>query len=100
MGVGLARKDSDLDHYGLRSSVRYFGASATTFAINAASATLSSLGAGDVRAATGSPTSMKNSSCPAGVHMQSIRTVLPELFLNTCGAFAVFRRGIRTPFSG
>lgn len=44
------------------NSVRYFGASATAFAMNSACAASSSLGAGVVRVATGAPTSRKNSS--------------------------------------
>jgi hypothetical protein len=39
-----------------------------------------SLGGGAVRLSAGSPTAMKNSSCPAGV--QSRRTGCSDLFLN------------------
>ena len=44
------------------SSVRYLGASALTFSINAACCCSSSFGGGVVRVATGTPTSMKNFS--------------------------------------
>ena len=55
------------------NSVRYFPASARAFALNSVCATSSSLGGGVARVATATPTSLKNSSCPAGEQMQSIR---------------------------
>jgi hypothetical protein len=60
------------------SSVRYLGASAFTFSMNAASSFSESLGGGVIRVATGTPTSKKNFSCPAGEQMQSMRTASPE----------------------
>src|SRR5580704_11489805 len=72
---------------GLSSSVRYRGASATALLMEAFSSSLVSLGAGAVRLATGTPTSIKNSSCPAGEHRQRRRAALPDLFLKECGAF-------------
>jgi hypothetical protein len=70
------------------SSVRYLGASSWAFFMNAACASLSSLGGGVVRVATGTPTCAKNSSCPAGAHRHSKRTVCFEAFVKECGAFA------------
>src|SRR5260370_35835814 len=70
------------------SSVRYFGASAWTFALNTACAASSSLGGSVVRVGTGTPTCRKNSSWPAGEQMHSIRTARVEEFRNWCGAFA------------
>ena len=66
----------------LSSSVRYFGASSITFLRNAGSCAASTLGAGVVRVATGVPTSLKNSSCPAGEQMQSILTGFDEALWN------------------
>ena len=64
----------DTGYASLSNSVRYLGASAFTFSMNAACSFLSSSGGGVVRVATGTPTSMKNFSCPAGEQIQSIRT--------------------------
>lgn len=58
----------------LSNSVRYLGASALAFSMNAISSFSSSLGGGVVRVATGTPTSTKNLSCPAGQQIQSMRT--------------------------
>lgn len=63
----------------LNNSVRYLGASALTFSINAPWSFSSSFGGGVVRVATGTPTSRKNFSCPAGEQIQSIRTGLVEV---------------------
>ena len=57
-----------------RSSVRYFGAMAFAFTKNSAICFSSSSGGGVVRVATGTPTSRKNLSLPAGEQMQIIRT--------------------------
>jgi hypothetical protein len=70
------------------NSVRYFGANATTFLINSACCSSSSFGGGVVRVATGTPTSMKNLSFPAGEQIQSKRTGLDEALWNWWGAFA------------
>src|ERR1700693_2548966 len=64
------------------SSVRYLGASAFTFSMNAASSFSPSFGGGVVRVTTGTPTSMKNLSCPAGEQMQSTRTGPVEVLWN------------------
>ena len=69
-------------------SVRYFGSSAAISLLFSAICSGVDFGGGDVRPSTGNPTARKNSSCPAGVHMQSIRAVLPDTFLNACGALA------------
>ena len=66
----------------LSSSVLYFGASSITFLKNAGSCAASSLGGGVVRAATGVPISLKNSSWPAGEQMQSILTGFDEALWN------------------
>ena len=66
----------------LSSSVRYFGASSITFLKNAASCAASTLGGGVVRVATAVPTSLKNSSWPAGEQMQSILTGFDEALWN------------------
>ena len=66
----------------LSSSVRYFGASSTTFLMNAACCAASTLGGGVVRVATGVPISLKNSSWPAGEQMQSILTGFDEALWN------------------
>ena len=63
----------------VRSSVRYLGASAFTFSMNAAWSFSPSFGGGVVRVATGTPTSVKNFSCPAGEQIQSRRTGLVEV---------------------
>jgi type IV secretory pathway TrbL component len=63
----------------LSSSVRYLGASALSFSMNAACSFSLSFGGGVVRVATGTPTSMKNSSCPAGEQIQSMRTAPLEV---------------------
>jgi len=74
-------------HYvSLSSSVRYLGASAFTFSMNAAWSLSFSFGGGVVRVATGTPTSMKNFSCPDGEHMHSNRTGLEETLWNWCAA--------------
>ena len=54
--------------------MRYLGASAFTFSMNAAFSFSLGFGGGVVRVATGTPTSMKNFSCPAGEQIQSMRT--------------------------
>jgi hypothetical protein len=66
--------------YGLSSSVRYFGASASAFAMKAAWAAASSLGGGVVRLMTGTPTAEKNSSSPAGDPMHNSRAGSAVLF--------------------
>ena len=66
----------------LSSMVRYFGASFITSLMNAASCAASTLGGGVVRIATGIPTSLKNSSWPAGEQMQSILTGFDEALWN------------------
>src|SRR5512133_318922 len=70
------------------SSVRYFAASAIALAINAAVAASSSAGGVSVRCATGTPTSLKNSSWPAGEQRQSNRAGRSDTFRKTCGALA------------
>ena len=70
------------------SSVRYFGASAIALAMNAAVAASSSAGGASVRCATGTPTSLKNSSWPAGEQRHSSRAGRSETFRKTCGALA------------
>ncbi len=62
----------------LSSSVRYLGATAFTLSMNAACYFSESLGGGVVRVETGTPTSKKNFSCPAGEQIQSMRTASPE----------------------
>src|SRR5882724_4528126 len=69
-------------------SVRYFGSSASMSLPLSACSSLVGLGCGDVRLSTGMPTAMKNSSCPAGVHMHSMWAVVPDTFLKACGALA------------
>src|ERR1700722_4554580 len=86
--VWKMRRDSSGRVQGFSNSVWYFGASALALFIRSSIPALSSFGSGDVWLSNGSPTSTKNSSCPAGVHMHSICTVLPEVFLKTCGALA------------
>jgi hypothetical protein len=44
--------------------------------------------AGAIRVSRGSPTDMKNASCPAGVHMQSSRAGLADASLKKWGALA------------
>src|SRR6266478_9932488 len=68
------------------SSVRYLAESALARWMRSARSSLLSCGGGAVRLSTGSPTAMKNSSCPAGVHMQSRRAGLSDMFLNEWGA--------------
>src|SRR5471030_2743871 len=70
------------------SSVRYFGASAIALAMNAPVAASSSAGGASVRCATGTPTSLKNSSWPAGEQRQSSRAGRSKTFRKTCGALA------------
>jgi len=70
-----------------RSSVRYFAARPSAFAMNSACATSSSVGGGVVRVATGMPSSIKYSSRPAGEHVQSNLAGTAEEFRNWCGAF-------------
>src|ERR1700736_427050 len=70
------------------SSVRYFAASALARWTRSACSAGLSLGGGAVRLSTGSPIAMKNSSWPAGVHMQSRRAGLSDFFFKECGAFA------------
>jgi hypothetical protein len=69
-------------------SVRYFGSRAAISLPFSAISSALGFGGGDVRPSTGNPTARKNSSCPAGVHIQSIRAVLSDTFLNACGALA------------
>ena len=59
--------------YGFKSSVRNFGAKASAFFMNSTFFSGDISGAGVVRLWTGSPIARKNSSAPAGEHMQSIR---------------------------
>src|ERR1039457_475204 len=73
---------------GRRSCVRYCGASAADFAMNAALAASSRSGGGSVRVATGAPTAMKKFSCPAGEQMHSSRAGRLEALVNACGALA------------
>ena len=96
---GTGHKDES-GVYGLRSSVRYWGASASDFARNAACAASSSSGAGVVLVATGTPTAWKNSSCPAGEQVQSSRTSLSVALVNECGAFAGDVCGLSGPHNG
>src|SRR5208282_920403 len=70
------------------NSVRYIGASAAAFALNAACAAASISGGGVVRVETGTPSSMKNSSWPAGEQMQSILAGRMDELWNWWGAFA------------
>ena len=56
--------------------------------MNAACASASSGGGGSVRVATGWPTRVKNSSCPAGAHMHSNRDGCPPALVKACGALA------------
>ena len=65
-----------------RNSVRYLGANASALAFNAACAMGSSFGGAVVRVATGTPTSIKNSSCPAGQQRHNSRAGCVEAFLN------------------
>lgn len=65
----------------LTISVRYFGSrAAISFPFSAISSGVG-FGGGDERPGTGNPTARKNSFCPAGVHMQSMRAVLPDYVL-------------------
>jgi hypothetical protein len=66
----------------IKSSVRYFAESDFARCMRSACSSLFSEGGGAVRLPTGSPTAMKNSSCPAGVHMQRRRAGSFDLFLN------------------
>ena len=61
--------------------MRYFGAIALTFSRNSTICSPSSLGAGVVRVGTGTPTSRKNSSVPAGAQMQIIRTGVEDVVM-------------------
>jgi hypothetical protein len=67
--------------YDFRYSVLYLGPSSLAFLLRCSRSCSVRLGGGAVRASTGSPIAMKNSSCPGGVHMQSIRAAPPEIFL-------------------
>lgn len=68
-------------------SVRHLGASScASLRFSTISASLA-LGGSSLRLATGMPTAVKNSSWPAGVHMQSMWAVLPDTFLNWWGAW-------------
>src|SRR6266566_3621810 len=58
------------------------------FAMNAACASASSGGGGSVLVATGWPTRVKNSSCPAGAHRHSSRTGASPALVKACGALA------------
>ena len=57
-------------------------------AMNAACSSGLSGGGAWVRVATGWPTRVKNSSCPAGAHRQSSRDGVSVALVNACGAFA------------
>src|SRR6266436_6324432 len=70
------------------SSVRYLADNALARWMRSACSAMLSFGGGAVRLSTGSPIAMKNSSCPDGVHMQSRRAGLSDLFLNEWGALA------------
>src|ERR1700722_7497114 len=61
-------------HVLLSSSVRYLGASCFILVTSFSCASFSSFGGGVVRVATGTPTSRKNFSCPAGEQRHSMRT--------------------------
>jgi len=63
----------------LSISVRYFGVTVITFFMNAACSAPSSFGGSVVRVATGVPTSVKNSSRPAGEEMQRTRVAFAEM---------------------
>src|SRR5271170_632490 len=69
-----------------RSSVRYLGAIAFAFSRNSIICFSSSLGGAVVRVATGTPTSRKNLSLPAGEQMQMRRAGLEEELWKRCGA--------------
>ena len=56
--------------------------------MNAACSSGLSGGGAWVRVATGWPTRVKNSSCPAGAHKQSSRDGVSVELVNACGAFA------------
>jgi hypothetical protein len=60
------------------SSVRYLGVRAAAFCRNSIICFSSSLGGAVVRVATGTPTSWKNLSLPAGEQMQIIRADLED----------------------
>ena len=62
-------------------SVRKFGASCAAFSKNDCFSSSLIFGAGAVRLATGVPTTSQNSSCIAGVHMQSMRDDLPAMWV-------------------
>jgi hypothetical protein len=57
--------------------------------MNAAWSFSESLGGGVIRVATGTPTSKKNFSCPAGAQIQSVRTASTEALWNWWGALNV-----------
>src|SRR6516162_5625689 len=84
----LERSERHVEHPHTKSSVLYFVERAFARCMRSARSALLRFGGGAVRLSTTSPTSMKNSSCPAGVHMQSRRAGLSELFLKAWGAFA------------
>src|SRR5205085_8266931 len=65
-----------------RNSVRYREASASALALSVVWVASSSFGGGAVRLATGEPRAMKNSSCPAGEHMQRSRADRSEELRN------------------
>src|SRR5271169_2458624 len=72
----------------LTISVRYLGSSVSSSLRLLACSSGLGFGGDEVRLSTGMPMAMNNSSCPAGVHTQSIWTVLSDMFLNWWGAFA------------
>ncbi len=66
--------------YVATNSVRYFASRDPTFFCRSPSSSGVSFAGGAIRLSTRSPTSRKNSSSPAGVAMQSIRTAAPDAF--------------------
>src|ERR1019366_6405039 len=76
-----------LAYASFNSSVRYLGVSALAFSRNSANCFSSSFGGGVVRVATGTPTSRKNLSFPAGEQMQIMRAGLEDVLWNWCVAF-------------
>src|ERR1700728_3233657 len=69
------------------SSVRYLGASALAFSTNSIICFSSSLGGAVVRVATGTPTSRKNLSLPAGEQMHIMRACADDRCLAAEGYF-------------
>src|ERR1700726_1398737 len=86
--IHLAYGHDGCGYSGLRSSVRYLGASSKAFFMNAASPAASSLGGGAVRFIKGTPTCANSSSCPAGAQTHSSRTARSDVLVKECGAFA------------